>query len=62
LRSASARCAHLWVLRPPEPVVYPPLPPPAVEDLWVWYHNTSGEDEEDGEGDDEDDEIEEESE
>jgi hypothetical protein len=33
-----------------------------VEDPWVWYHNTSGEDEDDGEGDDEDDEIKEESE
>jgi hypothetical protein len=21
----------------PEPVVYPPLPPPAVEDPWAWY-------------------------
>jgi hypothetical protein len=37
----------------PEPVVYPPLPPPAVEDPWAWYRNTK----EDGN----DDEIEEES-
>jgi hypothetical protein len=22
-----------------EPIVYPPLPPPALEDLWAWYHN-----------------------
>jgi hypothetical protein len=40
----------------PEPIVYPPLPPPAVEDPWVWYHNADGEDEDDN------DEIEEESE
>jgi hypothetical protein len=38
----------------PEPVVYPPLPPPAVKDPWAWYRNT--------EEDDDDDEIEEESE
>jgi hypothetical protein len=44
----------------PEPVIYQPLPPPAVEDPWAWYHNTSGEDEDDDEGDDEDNEIEEE--
>jgi hypothetical protein len=24
----------------PEPIVYPRLPPPAVEDPWAWYHNT----------------------
>jgi hypothetical protein len=45
----------------PEPVVYPPLPPPAVEDLWAWYRNVGGEDgEEEEDGDDDDDEIEEE--
>jgi hypothetical protein len=26
----------------PEPVVYPPLPPPAVEDPWAWYRNARG--------------------
>jgi hypothetical protein len=41
----------------PKPIVYPPLPPPAVEDPWAWYRNTD----DDGEEDD-DDEIEEESE
>jgi hypothetical protein len=35
--------------------VYPPLPPPAVEDPWAWYHNANGDD-------DDDDELEEESE
>jgi hypothetical protein len=40
----------------PEPVVYPPLPPLAVEDPWEWYHNAGEEDEDDN------DEIEEESE
>jgi hypothetical protein len=43
----------------PEPVVYLPLPPPAVEDMWVWYCNAEGEDDEEEEEDD-DDEIEEE--
>jgi hypothetical protein len=38
----------------PEPVVYPHLPPPAVEDPWAWYHNAKE--------DDDTDEIEEESE
>jgi hypothetical protein len=42
----------------PEPVIYPPLPPPTVEDLWAWYRNTGGKDSE--EEDDDDDEIEEE--
>jgi hypothetical protein len=42
----------------PEPVVYPPLPPPTVEDPWAWYRNAEGNDEDD----DDDDEIEEESE
>jgi hypothetical protein len=42
----------------PELVVYPPLPPPAVKDSWVWYRNAGGEDEDEDEGD----EIEEESE
>jgi hypothetical protein len=37
-----------------EPIVYPPLPPPAIEDMWAWYRNAEGED-------DDDDEIEEES-
>jgi hypothetical protein len=46
----------------PEPVVYPPLSPPHVEDPWVWYRNAGGEDEDDDEGNDEDDEIEKESE
>jgi hypothetical protein len=46
----------------PEPVIYPLLPPPAVEDPWAWCHNTGGEDEDDDDGDDEDDEIKEESE
>jgi hypothetical protein len=46
----------------PKPVVYPPLPPPAVEDLWAWYHNTGREDEDYDEGNDEDNKIEEESE
>jgi hypothetical protein len=40
----------------PEPVVYTPLPPLAMEDPWAWYRNVGGEDE----GDDKDDEIEEE--
>jgi hypothetical protein len=42
----------------PEPVIYPPLPPPAMEDPWAWYRNTRGKDGE--EEDDDDDEIEEE--
>jgi hypothetical protein len=42
----------------PEPIVYPPLPPPAVEDPWAWYRNAEGEDGE--KEDDDDDEIEEE--
>jgi hypothetical protein len=41
-----------------ESVVYPPLPPPAVEDSWAWYRNIGGEDEDDSD----DDEIEQESE
>jgi hypothetical protein len=43
-----------------EPVVYPPLPPPAMEDPWAWYRNTGGKDED--EDKDDDDEIKEESE
>jgi hypothetical protein len=39
-----------------EPVIYPPLSPSAVEDLWACYRNAGGEEEED----DDDDEIEEE--
>jgi hypothetical protein len=31
----------------PEPIVYPPLPPPALEDPWAWYHNAKGNDEDD---------------
>jgi hypothetical protein len=42
----------------PEPIVYPPLPSPAVEDPWAWHRNAGREDEDD----DDDDEIEEESE
>jgi hypothetical protein len=30
----------------PEPVVYPPLPPPVVEDPWAWYNNAEGDDNE----------------
>jgi hypothetical protein len=41
----------------PEPIIYPPLPPPVVEDPWAWYRNT-----EDNDEDDDDEEIEEESE
>jgi hypothetical protein len=34
----------------PEPVVYPHLPPLAVEDKWAWYHfDEDDEDEESGE-------------
>jgi hypothetical protein len=44
----------------PKPVIYPPLPPLAVEDPWAWYRNTRGEDSEEEEEDDDDDEIEEE--
>jgi hypothetical protein len=40
-----------------EPVIYPPLSPSAVEDLWACYRNAGGEEEEE---DDDDDEIEEE--
>jgi hypothetical protein len=42
----------------PEPIVYPPLPPPTMEDPWAWHHNASSEDEDK----DDDNEIEEESE
>jgi hypothetical protein len=31
----------------PEPVIYPPLPPLAMEDLWAWYHNANGIDDDD---------------
>jgi hypothetical protein len=37
----------------PEPIAYPPLPPPAVEDPWAWYH--SSEDNEDEESEEEED-------
>jgi hypothetical protein len=40
----------------PEPIVYQPLPPPAVEDPWAWYRNANGDD------DDDDNELKEESE
>jgi hypothetical protein len=33
----------------PEPVVYPPLPPPAVEDSWAWYNKTNGDNDDDNE-------------
>jgi hypothetical protein len=46
----------------PEPVVYPPLPPLAVEDPWAWYRNAGGEDKDEDEDDDDDNKIEEESE
>jgi hypothetical protein len=40
----------------PEPIIFPPLPRPAVEDLWAWYHNAGGEDsEEDDDGIEEED-------
>jgi hypothetical protein len=45
----------------PEPIVYPPLPPPTVEDPWAWYRNADDDDEDDDE-DNDDYEIEEESE
>jgi hypothetical protein len=46
-------------LETPEPIVYPPLPPPDVEGSWAWYRNAD----DDGEDQDEaDDEIQEESE
>jgi hypothetical protein len=35
------------VLETPETAVYPPLPPPAMEDLWAWYSNTEGDDDDD---------------
>jgi hypothetical protein len=31
----------------PKPVVYPPLPPPAMEDPWAWYRNAGREDDND---------------
>jgi hypothetical protein len=40
----------------PKPIVYPHLPPPAIEDPWAWYHNAD-----DNGEDDDDDEIKEES-
>jgi hypothetical protein len=39
-------------LETPEPVVYPSLPSPTMEDPWAWYHNANE--------DNDDDEIEEE--
>jgi hypothetical protein len=29
----------------PEPVIYPPLPPPVVKDPWAWYRSGEGDDE-----------------
>jgi hypothetical protein len=46
----------------PEPIIYPPLPPPAVEDPWTWYCNADGNDEDEDDDDDDDEDIEEESE
>jgi hypothetical protein len=46
-------------LRPPKPIVYPPLPPPVVEDSWAWYRNAECNDEDDNIDDEE---VEEESE
>jgi hypothetical protein len=37
----------------PEPVVYPPIPPPTVEDPWAWYRNTKGDDDNDDDESDE---------
>jgi hypothetical protein len=34
-----------------EPIAYPPLPPPVVEDPWAWYR--FGEDDEDEESEEE---------
>jgi hypothetical protein len=34
-------------LETPKPVIYPPLPPPAVEDPWAWYSNAEGDDNDD---------------
>jgi hypothetical protein len=31
----------------PEPVIYPPLSPLAVEDSWAWYHNAKGDEDDD---------------
>jgi hypothetical protein len=42
----------------PKLVVYPRLPPPAMEDSWAWYHNAGSEDEDE----DDNDEVEEKSE
>jgi hypothetical protein len=42
------------ILLSPEPGIYPPLPPPAVEHPWSWYH--SGEDDQDEESEEEEDE------
>jgi hypothetical protein len=32
-------------LENPKSVIYPPLPPPAVEDPWAWYRNANDDDE-----------------
>jgi hypothetical protein len=31
----------------PDLVIYPPLPPVAVEDTWAWYHNANGDEDDD---------------
>jgi hypothetical protein len=45
-------------LETPEPIVYPPLPPPTVEDPWTWGRNADIVEED--EDDDDDDDIQEE--
>jgi hypothetical protein len=35
-------------LETPKPVIYPPLPPPAVKDPWAWYCNIDEDDDDDG--------------
>jgi hypothetical protein len=40
-----------------EPVIYPPLPPLAVEHSLAWYHSAGGEDEDEDKDDDDDVEI-----
>jgi hypothetical protein len=40
-------------LETPEPTVYPPLPPPTVEDPWAWYRIVDDDGEDDDEANDE---------